>query len=44
MGTMIDYIQESGDYTFSEKPLSEVGSLILSQFSYLKLDGLVPGL
>ena len=44
MGTMIDYIQEYGDYTFSEKPLSEVDSLILSQFSYLKFDALVPGL
>ena len=43
MGTIIDYIQEYGDYTFAEKPLSEVDSLILCQFSYLKFDGLVPG-
>ena len=43
MGTIIDYIQEYGDYTFAEKPLSEVDSLILSQFAYLKFDGLVPG-
>ena len=42
MGTMIDYLREYGDYTFSEKPLNEVDSLILSQFAYLKFDGLVP--
>ncbi len=41
-GTMIDYIMEYGDYTFEEKPLNEVDSLILSQFAYLKLDGIVP--
>ena len=43
MGTMIDYIKEYGDYTFSEKPLNEVDSLVLSQLAYLKFDGLVPG-
>ncbi len=43
MGTMIDYIKEYGDYRFSEKPLNEVDSLILSQFAYLKFDGFVPG-
>lgn len=42
MGTMIDYIREYGDYTFAEKPIGEVDSLILSQFSYLKFDGMVP--
>lgn len=44
MGTIIDYMKEYGDYTFSEKPLSEVDSLILCQFAYLKFDGLVPGI
>ena len=44
MGTIIDYVREYGCYTFEEKPLNEVDSLILSQFSYLKFDGLVPGL
>ena len=44
MGTMIDYIREYGDYTFSEKPLSEVDSLVFCQFAYLKFDGLVPGI
>jgi len=42
IGTMIDYIMEYGDYTFEEKPLTEVDSLIFSQFAYLKLDGIVP--
>ncbi len=42
MGTMIDYLREYGDYTFTEKPLNEVDSLVLSQFAYLKFDGFVP--
>ena len=42
MGTIIDYIREYGDYTFQEKAISEVDSLILSQLSYLKFDGIVP--
>lgn len=42
MGTIIDYIKEYGDYTFLEKPINEVDSLILSQFAYLKFDALVP--
>lgn len=41
-GTMLDYIMEYGDYTFAEKPLNEVDSLVLCQFAYLKLDGIVP--
>lgn len=43
MGTILDYIREYGDYTFSEKPLNEVDSLVLCQFAYLKFDGIVPG-
>lgn len=42
MSTIIDYIQTYGDYTFHEKPVNEVDSLILSQLSYLKFDALVP--
>lgn len=42
MGTILNYIKEYGDYTFSEKPLNEVDSLILCQFAYLKFDGIVP--
>ncbi len=41
MGTIFDYIKAYGDYTFAEKPINEVDSLILSQFSYLKFDGMV---
>ncbi len=44
MGTILDYIKEYGDYSFREKPLNEVDSLILSQFLYLKLDGVVESL
>lgn len=42
MGTILDYIEEYGDYTFSEKPINEVDSLVLCQFAYLKFDGIVP--
>ena len=44
MGTILDYLKEYGDYTFSEKPLNEVDSLVLCQFSYLKFDGMVPSI
>ena len=40
MGTILDYLKEYGDYTLEEKPFSEVDSLALSQFIYLKFDGL----
>lgn len=42
MGTILDYLKEYGDYTLAEKPFSEVDSLVLSQFAYLKFDGIVP--
>lgn len=42
MGTIIDYLKEYGDYTLEEKAFSEVDSLALSQFAYLKFDGLAP--
>lgn len=44
MGTILEYIKEYGGYTFLEKPINEVDSLILSQFAYLKFDGIVPGI
>lgn len=44
MGTIIDYLKEYGDYTFIERPMNEVDSLVLCQFSYLKFDGIVPEL
>lgn len=40
--TVIGYVQEYGDYTFRDKPLNDVDSLVLCQFCYLKFDGLVP--
>ena len=44
MGTIIDYIKKYGGYTFSEKPINEVDSLIFGQFAYLKFDDLVPNI
>lgn len=41
--TIISYVKKYGDYTFTEKPLNDVDSLVLCQFSYLKFDGMVPG-
>lgn len=41
-GTVLDYLREYGNYTFLEKPMTEVDSLALCQLSYLKFDGLVP--
>lgn len=40
--TVIKYVNEYGDYTFMDKPMNDVDSLILCQLSYLKFDGLVP--
>lgn len=42
--TLVNYVKEYGDYTFMEKPMNDVDSLVLCQFSYLKFDDLVPGL
>lgn len=42
MKTILDYLKEYGDYTLEEKPFSEVDSLALCQFTYLKFDGLAP--
>jgi len=43
MGTILDYLREYGDYSLEEKPFSDVDSLVISQLSYLKFDGIVPG-
>ncbi|MGN1148870.1 MAG: DUF2974 domain-containing protein [Lachnospiraceae bacterium] len=40
--TITGYIKKYGDYTFMEKPINDVDSLVLCQFCYLKFDGLVP--
>lgn len=42
METIIDYLEKYGDVSLLEKPFCDVDSLVLSQFSYLKFDGLVP--
>lgn len=41
-GTIIEYLKENGHYSFEEKPMNDVDSLVLCQFSYLKFDGMVP--
>lgn len=44
MGNIIDYVREWGIYSFMEKPLNEVDSLVLCQLSYLNYQKFVPGL
>lgn len=44
MGTMLDYLKKYGGYSFQDMPMTEVDSLVLCQFAYLKFDGMVPGL
>ncbi len=41
-GTIIDYLKEYADVSLTDEPMSDVDSLVLCQFSYLKFDGLVP--
>lgn len=41
-GTILNYLKKYGDVTLQEKPVTEVDSLILCQFAYLKFDGMVP--
>lgn len=40
---VLDYLDWRGDLTFNQDPLQEVDALIFSRFSYLLLDGIVPG-
>ncbi len=42
MSNIIDYLRSYGQYTLEEKEFNSVDSLVLSQFAYLKFDGLVP--
>ena len=44
MKDIIEYVKETGKSTIEEVPFGEVDSLVLSQFSYLKFDGIVPGI
>lgn len=43
MGTVLEYLEKYGKYSFDEMPMTEVDSLALCQLSYLKFDGMVPG-
>ena len=43
MGTVLEYLDKYGKYSFEEMPMTEVDSLALCQLSYLKFDGMVPG-
>ena len=40
---IIEYVEKKGIYTFEEKPFCEVDSLVISQLSYLKFLGILPG-
>ena len=40
--TILEYLEKFGNKTFKRLPFGEVDALILSQFSYLKFDGIVP--
>ena len=42
MRNIVSYLEEYGHLTFDVMPFSEVDALVLSQFSYLKWNGLVP--
>lgn len=42
MGNISTYLKWRGDLTFQEKEFNEVDNLVLSQFSYIKLAGIVP--
>lgn len=40
---IIEYVEKNGIYDFSQVPFGEVDSLVISQLSYLKFEGIVPG-
>lgn len=40
---LVQYLKEYGQKSFQEAPFTEVDALVLSQLSYLKMDGIVPG-
>ena len=42
MSHIVSYIKRQQEKTFLESPFNEVDALVLSQFIYLKLDGIVP--
>lgn len=40
-GNILSYLEDYGGYSFREKPMNHVDSLVLCQLSYLKFEGLV---
>ena len=40
---IIEYAEKNGKYSFSDREFCEVDSLVISQLSYLKFDGILPG-
>lgn len=44
MGTLIDYVLQTGGMDFREKPFTNVDNLILCLLSYVEFEGLVPSL
>ncbi len=42
MSHIVSYVKRQQENTFAEVPFNEVDALVLSQFIYLKLDGLIP--
>ena len=44
MNNVFGYLKEYGGFTFSQKKFCDVDALVLAQFSYLKVDGMVPRL
>lgn len=42
-GTLIKYVEDYGVFSFEELPFSAVDALVLSQFMYMKFDGIVQG-
>lgn len=42
MANMMDYLEWRGDIPFSVDPFNEIDGLLLSQFAYLSLEGIVP--
>lgn len=42
MSHIVSYVKRQRENTFADVPFNEVDALVLSQFIYLKLDGLIP--
>ena len=42
MSHIVSYVKRQKENTFFDVPFNEVDALVLSQFIYLKLDGLIP--